>query len=72
MDDCPFLTTSDERVECFKECVFFKEKNNHNLCPFKRAEANKSNATALYEYVTMKDDENDIIEHYKKYVGSSL
>lgn len=71
MDDCPFLTTSDEKVECFKECAFFKEKDNRNLCPFKRIELSKGNL-ALYEYASMNDDENDIIEHYKKYVSVNL
>lgn len=72
MDECPFLTTSDEKVECFSECVFFKEKGNYNLCPFKRVELGKKGVTGLYDYISIKDDENDIIEHYKKYVGSNF
>ncbi|KOF56245.1 MULTISPECIES: hypothetical protein [Clostridium] len=72
MDDCPFLTTTEEKVECFRECVFFKEKGNHNLCPFKRLESSKNTSAGLYEYVSMKDDENDIIEHYKKYIGANF
>lgn len=71
MDDCPFLTTTDEKVECFRECVFFKEKGDHNLCPFKKLESSKGNL-ALYDYASMNNDENDIIEHYKKYVGVNL
>lgn len=35
MGDCPFLSTYDNRVECFSECPFNNWKENGGLCPFK-------------------------------------
>ncbi|MFD3156388.1 hypothetical protein ACFIJ5_05935 [Haloimpatiens sp. FM7330] len=32
---CPFLTTSDEKIECFEECPFYDEEKNGDVCPFK-------------------------------------
>lgn len=72
MDECPFLTTGDEKVECFKECIFFKENSKQSLCPFKRIELRKKGVSGIYAYNLLKDDENDIIEHYKKYVSSNF
>lgn len=36
MGKCPFLSTDDERVQCFKECVFYKCSDFDGKCPFKQ------------------------------------
>jgi len=39
--ECPFLTTLDEEIKCFKECALYEYKNNEGICPFKELEDNK-------------------------------
>ncbi|WP_243143376.1 hypothetical protein [Clostridium estertheticum] len=34
MLQCPFLTTMEEEVECFKECDLHKWSDNGGKCPF--------------------------------------
>ncbi|MBW9169728.1 hypothetical protein [Clostridium estertheticum] len=34
MLQCPFLTTTEEEVECFKECDLHKWSDNGGKCPF--------------------------------------
>ena len=34
MLQCPFLTTMDEEVDCFKECALYKWAENGGICPF--------------------------------------
>lgn len=35
MMDCPFLSTYENDVECFKECPLYEWKGNNGVCPFK-------------------------------------
>lgn len=35
MTECPFLSTYDNVVECFKECALYNYKENGGVCPFK-------------------------------------
>lgn len=34
MSQCPFLTTMEEEVECFKECALYKWGETDEKCPF--------------------------------------
>lgn len=34
MSQCPFLTTIEEEVDCFKECALYKWVDNEEKCPF--------------------------------------
>ncbi|MGK0467954.1 MAG: hypothetical protein ACJAX4_003272 [Clostridium sp.] len=34
MLQCPFLTTTEEEVECFKECSLYRWADNGGNCPF--------------------------------------
>ncbi|GAA0739972.1 hypothetical protein [Clostridium oceanicum] len=46
--DCPFLSTLEESVECFKECALYKCDFNNGVCPFK----------AIQEKITEDDSSN--------------
>jgi hypothetical protein len=39
---CPFLSTVEEKVSCFNECVFHEHEGSGDGCPFKRIKGNKS------------------------------
>lgn len=35
MEECPFLSTYENDIECFKECVLYNYKDTGGVCPFK-------------------------------------
>lgn len=35
MEQCPFLSTYDTYIECFKECALYNYKETGCVCPFK-------------------------------------
>lgn len=35
MTECPFLSTYENVVECFKECALYEWKDTGGVCPFK-------------------------------------
>lgn len=36
MNQCPFWSTTKEKIECFKDCVFYmEEERTQEVCPFK-------------------------------------
>ncbi|KYH35004.1 hypothetical protein CLTEP_09970 [Clostridium tepidiprofundi DSM 19306] len=41
MDRCPFLSTQNEEVCCFKECVFYNCTEFDGVCPFKEINVTK-------------------------------
>ncbi|MDP4143062.1 MAG: hypothetical protein Q8936_01080 [Bacillota bacterium] len=41
MGQCPFLTTSAEKIDCFKECAFYNCSYTGGDCPFR-------NLTGMY------------------------
>lgn len=36
MSNCPFLTTFEEKVECFQNCSFYDYEGEYGNCPFKK------------------------------------
>ncbi len=38
---CSFLSSENEKIECFKECPFFLNINEENKCPFISLEKKK-------------------------------
>ncbi|MFU0825236.1 hypothetical protein [Clostridium sp.] len=36
MSRCPFLSTYESKVNCFKECAFYNYEDTNGVCPFKR------------------------------------
>lgn len=34
MTECPFLSTYDSSIECFKECALYNYKCTGGVCPF--------------------------------------
>ncbi|EQB87492.1 hypothetical protein SDC9_177755 [bioreactor metagenome] len=57
MSKCPFLTTRDEVVECFKECSLYKWTENENKCPFVELKNFKSiSIKNIYDYDLFRED----------------
>lgn len=57
MSKCPFLTTIDEDVECFKECSLYKWVDNSGKCPFNQIKELKPfMIKSIQEYNLFNDD----------------
>lgn len=54
---CPFLSTYEEEVECFKECALYNPKDEENTCPFIDIKGKGSKKVRnIYEYDYLKED----------------
>ncbi|WPC40349.1 hypothetical protein [Clostridium sp. JS66] len=56
MTECPFLSTYDNSIECFKECALYNYKATGDNCPFQN----------LNEYLMEKVDYKNEIESVQK------
>jgi len=36
MEECPFLSTYECDVDCFKDCALYNYKGSGGICPFKK------------------------------------
>ena len=60
MSQCPFLTTSVESVQCFKECVLNNWDENGGVCPFKNLSTFKPfKVKGLYDFDFIDEDDDD-------------
>lgn len=41
MSQCPFLSTMEEKVICYKECALYEYEGSGDGCPFKRLKSRK-------------------------------
>ncbi|NMM63145.1 hypothetical protein HBE96_10640 [Clostridium sp. P21] len=56
MTECPFLSTYDNSIECFKECALYNYKATGDSCPFQN----------LNEYMMGKVDYKHELESTQK------
>ncbi|GAA0179215.1 hypothetical protein SH2C18_21230 [Clostridium sediminicola] len=56
MNECPFLTTYSESIECFEKCPFYEYEGEG--CPFKQVYSDREKYTEL---------QNSIEEKYSAY-----
>lgn len=60
MSQCPFLTTSVETIQCFKECALHNWDENGGVCPFKNLSTFKPfKVKGLYELDFIDDEDDD-------------
>ena len=43
MEECPFLSTYENDVDCFKDCALYNYKGTGGICPFRNAPSYKMN-----------------------------
>jgi hypothetical protein len=41
MTSCSFLSSTENKVECFNDCVFYNWEENGGVCPFRNLTGNK-------------------------------
>lgn len=59
MNQCSFLTTKREKVECFKGCAFYNYEETNGECPFKDlTRYNKENVKNLYDNFYIEEDDD--------------
>lgn len=51
MEVCPFLSSSNDCVECFEDCPIHEFKDAYGNCPFKTLEMYKSEIENNYDEV---------------------
>jgi hypothetical protein len=74
MSQCSFLSTGDNKIDCFGECAFYNWEENSGGCPFKNLTGNRfSKVKDLFSYDLFGEDSVTVkgIEHYyieKEYV----
>jgi len=49
MPDCPFLSTFDNDVECYRECPLYNYKETGGRCPFTPFAETKTNVYHDYD-----------------------
>jgi len=64
MPDCPFLSTFDNDVECYKECPLFNYKENGGRCPFTALEHENLNRHFGYDKLKMENTLEIIGNYY--------
>lgn len=57
MSECPFLTTYENEVECFKECALYEWKENGGVCPFKNINEYKLQKLGDFEGLSLVERE---------------
>lgn len=62
MDRCPFLSSCDVEVECFKECAFYNY--NGGECPFKELDSYKHSIEEKFDEVSFDKSEFSFIKDY--------
>ncbi|KAJ49486.1 hypothetical protein BD780_002159 [Clostridium tetanomorphum] len=61
MTECPFLSSSDDRIECFKECALYNYKENDGVCPFKALQTYKVEQIEKYEDFELENKDLDFL-----------
>ena len=67
MDRCPFLSTQNDEVECFKECVFYNCTDFDGVCPFKEISKTKEyRYNKAYDFgILFQDNDSPVSLLYK-------
>jgi hypothetical protein len=42
LSQCPFLSSIEEKIQCFAECSFYEYEGRGEGCPFKKIKTGKS------------------------------
>ncbi|MDD3223591.1 MAG: hypothetical protein PHX70_02610 [Clostridium sp.] len=71
MGKCPFLSTYNCRVECFKECAFYSDKSKEEGCPFQNKEINKQTVFLKKEHVNYYIDEEMECEDKDRFMDNN-
>ncbi|GLC32126.1 hypothetical protein [Clostridium omnivorum] len=70
MSLCTFLSSNDNEVQCFEECVFFNWEENGGICPFKTLTGHRRAKTEeFYKYDDYEEEEEKYDSIDKTYVN---
>ncbi|MBE6064097.1 hypothetical protein [Clostridium cochlearium] len=71
MEICPFLSSKNHCIECFKECPIHECKDRYGNCPFKTLEMFKSEIENNYDRVNPDFKGFDFLKEYYYQVNES-
>lgn len=72
MSRCPFLSTYESKVGCFKECPFYNYEDTNGICPFKCLDTEKIWGKDFRYNDLFKSESLNILDelyHEKKYLN---
>ncbi len=67
MKNCTFLSTDEEKIECFEECPFYKLEDEEESCPFKNPSLLKKPNIKDYQFDYLKEEEAEFSPFPKVY-----
>lgn len=70
MAECPFLSTYENEVECFKDCDLYEWKENGGVCPFKNLPDIK--LQKLNDYEELEAADKDLIYIKDSYLEDKM
>jgi len=59
---CPFLSCTEEKVPCFKECAFYEYETSDLGCPFRKIKEYK--AVSIQEILSAGIDNNSEVDYF--------
>jgi hypothetical protein len=59
---CPFLSTVEDKVDCFNECSFFEYEGSGEGCPFKKVKGNKTFSIKDLLNIDLDRKDNEVLE----------
>ncbi|WP_027623229.1 hypothetical protein [Clostridium lundense] len=62
MTECPFLSSHDDRIECFNDCALYNYKENDGVCPFKSLQTYKIEKIESFDDYEICNKELDFIK----------
>lgn len=66
---CSFLSTAQNKIDCFNECAFYNWEENDGVCPFKNITGNRFNKVKdFFSYDLFGEDTVQVKEIDKYYI----
>jgi hypothetical protein len=59
---CPFLSTAEDKVDCFNECSFFEYEGSGEGCPFKKIKGVKNLSIKDFIDIDLKQGDDEVFE----------
>lgn len=66
---CPFLSTAEDKVACFSECSFYEYEGSGEGCPFKKVKGGKNLSIKDLINIDLDHEDNEVLEVMEDFEG---